>query len=51
MRFTAVLALTVLSLAFAGEFTVNVPFSASDVEISQMGNYTSVTIPGEASIG
>ncbi len=50
MRLTAVLALTVLSLAFAGEFTVNVPFSPSDVEISQMGNYSSVTIPGETSM-
>ncbi|MCK5842748.1 MAG: hypothetical protein KAH31_11295, partial [Candidatus Sabulitectum sp.] len=51
MRFVAILALTVLSLAFAGEFTVNVPFLPSDVEIGQMGNYSSVTIPGEASIG
>jgi len=51
MRLTTVLALTVLSLAFAGEFTVNVPFLPSDVEISQMGNYSSVTIPGETSMG
>ncbi|MCK5132805.1 MAG: T9SS type A sorting domain-containing protein [Candidatus Sabulitectum sp.] len=51
MKFASVLAVVILSLTMAGEFTVNVPFSPSDVEITQMANYTSVTIPGTPSIG
>ncbi|MCD4706905.1 MAG: T9SS type A sorting domain-containing protein [Candidatus Sabulitectum sp.] len=51
MKLTATLIVLALSLATAGEFTVNVPLSTSDVDISRMGNYTSVTIPGTPSIG
>ena len=43
--------LAIAVMALAGEFTVNVPFSASDVSIDQMGNYTAVTISGTPSIG
>ncbi len=50
MRFAIILAVITLSLAFAGEFTVTVPFSASDVEIREMANYTAVSIPGVAAI-
>ena len=51
MKFAALLTLITVSLAMAGEFTVNIPFSASDVTINQMGNYTAVTISGTPSIG
>ncbi|MCK5785098.1 MAG: T9SS type A sorting domain-containing protein [Candidatus Sabulitectum sp.] len=51
MRFATVLAVIALSLAMAGNFTVNVPFSATDVEINQMGNYTVVTFPGTSTMG
>ncbi len=50
MKIVTILAVILLSTAFAGEFTVNVPFSTSDVEINQMGNYTAVTIAGVPSI-
>jgi hypothetical protein len=50
MRVTAVIAVLVLSLAMADEFTVNIPFTANDVEIRQMGNYTAVNVPGIPSI-
>ncbi len=51
MKIALVFTVLILSLALANEFTVTVPFSASDVEINQMGNYTSVTVPSMASIG
>ena len=51
MKIALILTVFVLSLALANEFTVTVPFSASSVEIKQMGNYTSVTVPSLASIG
>ena len=49
MKIATALAVIVLSLAFAGEFTVTVPFS-SDVRIENMAEYTAVTIPGVPSI-
>ena len=51
MKIALIFTLLILSLALANEFTVTVPFSASDVEINQMGNYTSVTVPSLPSIG
>jgi len=50
MRTAAILSVLFLTLAMAGEFTVNIPFSASEVELGRMGNFTSVTIPAASSI-
>ncbi len=50
MKIAVLLTMITVSLAMAGEFTVNIPFSASDVSIDQMGNYTAVTIPGTPSL-
>jgi len=50
MKITAVFAVLCLSIAYAGEFTVDVPFSAADVEIGEMGSYTTVFIPGTPSM-
>ena len=51
MKIALIFTVLILSLALANEFTVTVPFSASSVEINQMGNYTSVTVPSLPSIG
>ncbi|MCD6587893.1 MAG: hypothetical protein J7K88_05025, partial [Candidatus Fermentibacteraceae bacterium] len=51
MRFAALLSVLILTLAMAGEFSVNIPFSASEIDLHRMGNFTSVTIPATPSIG
>ena len=45
MKITAILAVLLLSVSLAGEFTVNVPIT-TDVQLSDMGGYTAVTMPG-----
>jgi len=50
MKLIILLPVLLFTLAMAGEFTVNIPFSASEVELNRMGNFTSVTVPATPSI-
>jgi len=50
MKLIILLPVLFVTLAIAGEFTVDIPFSASEVELNRMGNFTSVTIPAASSI-
>jgi hypothetical protein len=50
MKPVILLPVLLFSLATAGEFTIDIPFSASEVELGRMGNFTSVTIPATSSI-
>ncbi len=50
MKLTAILALALITVASAGEFTVTIPFSASQVELREMANYTAVSVPGMQTI-
>ena len=50
MKFVSILALALITVASAGEFTVTIPFSASQVELREMANYTAVSVPGMQTI-
>lgn len=46
MKIALIMAVFLLTMSFAGEFTVNVPISTTDVQVRAMGGYDAVSMPG-----